>query len=314
MRSSADQRRPVMTARFRVASVVAVIIFTIALMGVGGIPGAVATQDQPVNAGQLNTETKETVVQNITATVSGCAAVPANGLLGCGTWGVEGLGTARGVFGMGSTSGVYGKSDSGTGVEGKTGGENANGVYGNADNSGGSGVYGQNDGTGYGAAGRAINGTGVLGDGVTGVSATGSVTGVSGTSTGQGDGVDGTSNNSCCSAVYGLNNGMGNGVAGRADVGTGVLAASTKGIALKVSGKATFSRSGLVTIPAGTNHATVSLARVTAASMVIATAQQSAGVAVRAAVPADPVGGKFTIYLTGNAPAGGLSVAYFVLN
>jgi len=128
-----------MTARFRVASVVAVIIFTIALMGVGGIPGAVATQDQPVNAGQLNTETKETVVQNITATVSGCAAVPANGLLGCGTWGVEGLGTARGVFGMGSTSGVYGKSDSGTGVEGKTGGENANGVYGNADNSGGSG-------------------------------------------------------------------------------------------------------------------------------------------------------------------------------
>jgi hypothetical protein len=37
-------------------------------------------------------------------------------------------------------------------------------------------------------------------------------------------------------------------------------------------------------------------------------------VAVRAAVPADPVDGKFTIYPTGSAPAGGLSVAYFVLN
>ena len=40
----------------------------------------------------------------------------------------------------------------------------ANGVYGHASNSDASGVYGQNDGTGYGVAGRANNGTGVLGD------------------------------------------------------------------------------------------------------------------------------------------------------
>ena len=140
------------------------------------------------------------------------------------------------------------------------------------------------------------------------------MTGVDGVSTGAGDGVDGQANNSCCSAVYGLNDGTGNGVAGRADTGTGVLAASTNGTALKVSGKARFSRSGVVTITAGTDSVSVSLAKVTASSMILATAQQSSGVSVQAAVPAVPANGKFTIYLTGNAPAGGLSVAYFVLN
>ena len=46
-------------------------------------------------------------------------------------------------------------------------------------------------------------------------------------------------------------------------------------------------------------------------SMILATAQQFKGVFVKAAVPGN---GTFTIYLTGNAPTGGLMVAYFVLN
>jgi hypothetical protein len=45
--------------------------------------------------------------------------------------------------------------------------------------------------------------------------------------------------------------------------------------------------------------------------MVLATAQQDNGVSVRSAVPGN---GQFTIHLTGSAPAGGLKVAYFVLN
>ena len=111
--------------------------------------------------------------------------------------------------------------------------------------------------------------------------------------------------------MYGLNNGTGNGVAGRADTGTGVLAASTGGTALKVTGKAVFSRSGITTIAAGTSSKTITLARVTTASMVLATAQQSSTVYVKAVIPAS---GSFSIRLTGNAPSGGLKVAYFVLN
>ena len=45
--------------------------------------------------------------------------------------------------------------------------------------------------------------------------------------------------------------------------------------------------------------------------MVLPTAQQNASVFVKAVVPAS---GSFTIRLTGNAPTGGLKVAYFVLN
>jgi hypothetical protein len=53
------------------------------------------------------------------------------------------------------------------------------------------------------------------------------------------------------------------------------------------------------------------LAGVSGSSMVVATAQQHTNVSVNGAVPS---GGSFKLYLTGNAPAGGLKVAYFVLN
>ena len=93
--------------------------------------------------------------------------------------------------------------------------------------------------------------------------------------------------------------------------GVGVEADSATGAALKVQGKAVFSRSGIVTVPAGKNFRTVTLAGVTAASMILATSQQTRAAYVKAAVPGS---GSFTIRLTGNAPTGGLKVAYFVLN
>jgi len=111
--------------------------------------------------------------------------------------------------------------------------------------------------------------------------------------------------------VYGLANTTGVGVFGDTANGTGVLARSTKGTALDVRGKAKFSGSGLVTVAAGAASKKVTLAGVTSASMILATAQQDGTVSVRSAVPAS---GSFTIHLTGKAPAGGLKVAYFVLN
>ena len=114
------------------------------------------------------------------------------------------------------------------------------------------------------------------------------------------------------SAVYGQSTGSGAGVFGDTANGTGVLARTTgSGNALKVIGKAVFSRSGIVTIAAGKSFLTVTLAGVTSSSMVLATAQQFKGVFVKAAVPGN---GTFQIRLTGNAPTGGLKVAYFVLN
>jgi hypothetical protein len=85
----------------------------------------------------------------------------------------------------------------------------------------------------------------------------------------------------------------------------------SRGTALNVNGKATFSTSGVVTVAAGKNSLTVNLAGVTASSMVLATAQQRTSAYVKAAVPGS---GSFTIRLTGDAPSGGLKVAYFVLS
>ncbi len=113
------------------------------------------------------------------------------------------------------------------------------------------------------------------------------------------------------SAVYGLATANGVGLNGDSGTGIGVRAKSSSGKALEVLGKATFSRSGFVTIAEGATSKAVTLAGVTTASMILATAQQNTAISVKAAVA---TAGKFTVYLTGNAPAGGLKVAYFVMN
>jgi hypothetical protein len=139
----------------------------------------------------------------------------------------------------------------------------------------------------------------------------GSANGVNGDSlSGPGNGVQGHAHNSAASGVYGQNDGTGFGVAGRAAGGVGILGDSANGTgvwansqnatALKVAGKAQFSRRGVATV-AGSSAAPKNSVRVslpiTAKSMMTATLQKFvAGVYVVAAVP-NVSGGYFTIYL-----------------
>jgi hypothetical protein len=248
------------------------------LAGLAVTPAA-ADSGQPILAGEPNTETNATTLQGTAANGDGLEVSGAE-------IGIEGEGRSPqggvGVFGNGLT-----------------------GVAGQANLQGGTGVIG---------ASTAAQSTGVEGDGQTGVNGQSNFlggTGVIGASTAaQGIGVEGDSHGTG-SGVYGLANANGVGVFGDTASGTGVLARSTTGKALDVRGKATFTRSGLVTIAAGTTSKKITLAGVTTASMVLATAQQDSTVSIRSAVP---VSGSFTIHLTGQAPTGGLKVAYFVLN
>jgi hypothetical protein len=132
---------------------------------------------------------------------------------------------------------------------------------------------------------------------------TGNGIGVSGLGRGSGDGVLGT-------AV------AGSGVHGRATVaaGVGVRAENTAGgAALQATGPAVFSRSGLLTVAAGSSSATRTGVALTAASLVLATLQQDrAGVWVRSAVP-NVAGSSFTIHLS-TAVAASTTVAWFVVN
>ncbi len=181
------------------------------------------------------------------------------------------------------------------------------------------GVLGQVGGTG---------GIGVVGEGgtygVEGNTATG--TGVYGNTTADGqNGVYGHAANTSGSGVYGQNDGTGFGVAGRASGGTGTLGDSANGTgvwassqnatALKVSGKAQFSRSGVATV-AGTAAAPKKSVKVslpiTAKSMMTATLQKYVpGVSVVAAVP-NVAGGYFTIYLNKSVTTSAGPIAWIV--
>ncbi len=268
-----------MHTRFRFA--ITIVALAVAAALVVGTPGAGATQGQPVLAGAQNTETAQTLLVNTKwVTLNDCAAADstfANGLVACGYRGISGRGIGIGVRGEGRT-GVHGDG-SDTGVSGTS---QITGVEGRSVTTG-TGVHGQS-GTGTGVFGENTDETGI---------------GVRGLTHGLG------------SAVFGEATGNGVGVFGKSDTSIALQASSTAGTALQVNGKAKFSSSKTVTISGGTTSKTVTVSAVTTNSMVLATAQQNAGVYVKAAVPA---AGSFTIYLTGNAPAGGLKVAYFVLN
>jgi hypothetical protein len=171
-------------------------------------------------------------------------------------------------------------------------------------------------GTGAGLAGTSDSGDGVFGlaegngTGVHGETGSSSGSGVLGINVGQGNGVTGQVSNSAASGVYGQNDGTGFGAAGRAASGVGILGDSANGTgvwassqnatALRVTGKAQFSRSGVATV-AGTSSAPRDSVRVslpiTGKSMMTALLQKHvAGVYVVAAV-ANVRGGYFTIYL-----------------
>lgn len=105
------------------------------------------------------------------------------------------------------------------------------------------------------------------------------------------------------------------GVIGDSDTATvpGVLArgSSATGLALQVTGKVTFSRSGRATILTGRSSIKITLAGVTSASRVFAVLHTNrSGRYVRAVVPTT---GSFTIYLNTTVP-GSTHVAWFVIN
>jgi hypothetical protein len=149
------------------------------------------------------------------------------------------------------------------------------------------------------------------------VSGAGNQYGLFGTTEG-GDGVYGISFDSgrAGAGVYGENAGDaftgGSGVVGIATNNIGVSAISAKGTALSVSGVATFTRSGMATVPAGARKIVIGGVALSDASMILALTQQAGAPAVRAAVP-DAANGRFTIYLSKPATTK-VVVAWFVLS
>jgi hypothetical protein len=313
-----------MRTRVKASAISAFAVLFVSIVAFGQEPAS-ATQGQAITAGTANSETNETVVENTNVNLNSCGQFVNDGLGGCGRTGIDGIGTDTGVFadgptygvdaasqgtavhGIGGTTGIFGRGtsygvegaapgpgpivagpDVPVGVWGQSGSDGVwgtgdrNGVVGRTLNDAASGVYGENQGNGYGVAGRANTGTGVFADTQSGTSLL--ATAVGGTAIDASTGAGGTSIKT---------------------------KAPNSGTALSVTGKAKFSRSGVVTIAAGSASAPVTLAGVNSNSMILATSQQTPGPAVKAAVPGS---GSFTIYLTANAPAGGLKVAYLVLN
>ena len=160
-------------------------------------------------------------------------------------------------------------------------------------------IFGANDDVGAGVRGEHSGvGEAAGGAGVVGVSTEG--TGVEGSST-MGSGVLGSSEEG--SGVFGTITLSGDGVHGHsiATAGVGVRASAEAGLALVVDGKATFSRSGRVAIPAGAAHVDVdvkSLGGLGGTPLCFANLQiRRAGVHVEAVRPNVPSSGKLRIYL-----------------
>jgi hypothetical protein len=112
-----------------------------------------------------------------------------------------------------------------------------------------------------------------------------------------------------------LSSGSGAGVHGLSldNNGVGVRADAPR-TALVVNGAADFSRSGLVTFPAGHSEARVKPLRLTSASIVLATIQGDVvGMDVRGVTIVPGSKGSFTIHLNKNAPSA-LVVGWFVVN
>ncbi len=253
------------------------------------------------------------------------------GLVAKGLWG-DGI-FATSYSGI-NKSGVYGESKSGAGygVVGRTDAGGKAAVWG--DNiGGGAGVEGETTGNFasavYGHHGGSNPGFGVWGETVNGQ-------GVVGKST-NGSGTEGVTSGATASGVWGHHEGSnaGWGVYGHAKVGTGVHGDGTVagvdgsavtaggigvratntagGPALRVNGKASFSRSGVIKLSVAAAYAKVSGMSLTSSSYVLATLQtDTAGLYIRSAVPA-PAASTITIHFNTTAPAG-TRVAWFVVN
>jgi hypothetical protein len=278
-------------------------------------------------------------VRGIAASTSGGIGVrgeaPNLGVQGISTTTTTGI--RYGVCGQNASqngAGVYGESTatSGVGVEGAGPGI---GVYGRASLDSGTGVYGaatSPTGLGVGAAGvsSAPIGVGVLGRAVNSAD---TAVGVSGQADG-GIGVAGWVGNTGAppplakSGVYGRcdTDSSSHGVFGRSAAGYGVRGLSTTGIgvlgeasgptgtALKVAGKAVFSRSGKATVPTGQSTVIVTGVTIAAASLVVATIQGvgESGLYVRS-VSLSVTNSRFTIRLS-KAVAANTLVGWFIVN
>jgi hypothetical protein len=246
-----------------------------------------------------------------------------NGLAGYSTHGTGVYGTstdATGIYGEAKEAGfagIYGTSAGGDGIWGNTTADGFSGTVG-VDNStgGGSGV------SGYSTHGTGVSGTSAKATGVSGEASAPGFAGVYANS-GGGDGVWGNTSAAGFSGVVGVDNSTGTsstGVAGFSAKGTGVLATSADGTALRVNGSAVFSTCGVATVASGgkagskgsASAVTVTGVELSASSLVLATAQGAiAGVAIEGVV-VDVAAKSFTIHLT-KALTTSLKIAWFVI-
>jgi len=178
-------------------------------------------------------------------------------------------GTSTGVFGVSnSNSGVLGQSDSGSGVSGVSTSQ--------------VGIWGWN---------FAANVPAVVGE------AEGGSTGVFGWS-----GSGGLPAVPAKTGVYGLaaQDAASVGVRGESPDGTGVVATTTTGTALQVTGKAKFNRSGKASVLAGKTYVDVTVTGGLASNSVVHATMQTyrSGVGIAAARKNYPTAGKVRIYLT----------------
>lgn len=224
------------------------------------------------------------------------------------------VGSGIGVQGTTSTGvGVAGSSDSHWGVSATSTSDTAmqaqsqTGVAVVGVSASATGVYGQTGAT---------DGFALTHDGVRGFTDSGSDSGVRGENAGGGNGVSGTTTSAGTggrAAVDGTNGGTGPGVRGAGGIGVIAEATGSGATALSVRGPAVFSRSGVLTIAAGSSEATKSGVPLTSGSLVLATLQHNLpGIYVTAAVP-DLANEAFTVHLSKSVsrPA---KVAWFVVN
>jgi hypothetical protein len=142
------------------------------------------------------------------------------GVSGSSTHGNGVIGLAAGARADGGTgNGVIGRTTSGSATASGVWGENTGSGYGvGGKSAGASGVWGENTGSGYGVEGRSARGQGVHGE-------SGSDVGVYGQ--GGFNGVHGVTANSSASGVWGENTGAGYGVGGQSTSGIGVYGKGT---------------------------------------------------------------------------------------
>ncbi|HEX2221958.1 MAG TPA: hypothetical protein VHK06_05485 [Candidatus Limnocylindria bacterium] len=282
---------------------------------------AAATGD-PVIAGQSNTADATTILAKSEGgfpaldvdTPSGTA------IIGRGSLGVQGeshdpQGLGTGVFGLGgfveggSSIGVHGDGDTGLlGTGAFFGGASLSwalgvGMYGSASDSAPPPVH-----LGAGVIGQSDEMAGLVG--FTGLEAPQPTphTGIYGRSTTGGTAGRGLAGH-CPQGI---------GLLGQTDTGTGVraYAGQPAGLALRVSGRAAFDRSGRATIATNASSVTVTPPNfyATSSTFVLATLQQNrAGVHVQSVVVTTGSAGRFTIHLNKPVPAA-TSVAWMAVN